>query len=113
MPSGAAGVGQGSICRPKALGLTRCLQPLPATLLLTRWPMRVLAPVIARTPLVRLSPWDTLALSRAVALPLGCNDDAGNVREALEPLAPKLRRGLGGAPPQDDHGLAMVVLSHR
>jgi hypothetical protein len=45
-----------------------------------------------------LDPWEDLALGRAVALQLVCNDDAGHVREALEQLAKKLLRSLLIAP---------------
>jgi hypothetical protein len=57
-----------------------------------------------------LDPWEHLALGRAVALQLICNDDTGNVCEALEELAKKLLCGLRIAPALDQGVEHMIVL---
>jgi hypothetical protein len=72
--------------------------------------MRVLAPVIEIPTLAMLYPWKNLALGRAVALQLVGNDDAGNVREALEELAKKLLGGLLIAPALDQDVKHVIVL---
>ena len=79
MPSRAEVLGDGTIRRQKALGMTGGFEPLHPPLPLARWPVRVLAPVIEITTLAMLYPWEHLACGRAVALQLVCHDDAGNV----------------------------------
>jgi hypothetical protein len=72
--------------------------------------MRVLAAVIEVATLAMFHPGQDLALRRAVALQLAGNDDAGNVREALEELAKKLLGGLLIAPALDQDVEDMIVL---
>src|SRR5262245_25402089 len=82
-PSRSEMLGDGAIRRQKSLGMPRRLKPLHAMLALARRPMRVLTSVIEGATLAMLHPGQDLALCRAVALQLVCNDDAGNIREAL------------------------------
>jgi hypothetical protein len=113
MPSRSEMLGDGSIRRQKSLGMPRRLQPLHAMLALARRPMRVLTPVIEVATLAMLHPGQDLALCRAVALQLVCNDDAGNIREALEELAEKLLRGVLIAAALHQNIEDIVILIHR
>jgi hypothetical protein len=70
----------------------------------------VLTPVIEVAALTVFYPWQELALGRAVALQLVGNDDAGNVREALEELAKKLLGGLLIAPALSQDVEHIIVL---
>jgi hypothetical protein len=87
MPSQAEVLGDGTIRRQKALGMTRRFKPLHAIFSLACGAMRVLAPVIEITTLAMLYSWENLALGRAVAFQLVCNDHAGHIPQALEQLA--------------------------
>jgi hypothetical protein len=60
--------------------------------------------------LAMLDPWENLALGRAIALQLVCNDDAGNIWEALEELTKKLLGGLLIAPALDQDVEHIIVL---
>jgi hypothetical protein len=57
MPSRAEVLGNGTIRRQKALGMTGGFEPLHATLTLTRRPMRILTPVIEVATLAMFNAW--------------------------------------------------------
>ena len=68
MPSRAEMLGDGTICRQKALGMTGGFEPLHATLALTRRSMGVLTPVVEIAALPMFHPGQDLALRSTVAL---------------------------------------------
>ena len=65
--------------------------------------MRMLTAVIEITTLTVFHPGQYLALGRAIALQFVCNDDARNVREALEQRAEKLLGRVLVAPALDEN----------
>jgi hypothetical protein len=79
MPSRAEVLGDGSICRQKALGVTRGLEPLHASLTLTGRPMRILTPVVEIPTLPMLDAGQHLALRRSVAFQLVRDEHAGHI----------------------------------
>ena len=94
MPSRSAGLRHGTRRGQQALGLSRCLPPLHATLALPRRPLGVLPAVVQIATLAGCAPGEALALGRAVALALLGDEDAGDVLPPLEPLAKELLGGL-------------------
>src|SRR5215813_13901316 len=79
MPSRSEVLGNGSIRRQKALGMTRRFKPLHAMFSLTCGAMRVLTAVVEIATLAVFDPGEDLALRRAVALELIGNDDPRHV----------------------------------
>src|SRR3989442_6999071 len=110
MPSGAEVVGNGTIRGQKALGMPRRLQPLHATLPLTRGPMGILTPVVQIATLAVFDPVQNLPFGRAVALQLIRDDDPRYIPQALEQLAQELLRRLLIAPALDQNVEDVVVL---
>src|SRR5262249_2540838 len=110
VPSRAKVLGDGSIRRQKALGMSCGLEPLHAIFALACRAMRVLTPVVEVTTLPVFDPRQDLALGRAVALELIRNDDPRHVLEALEQLAEKLLRRLLIAPALHRDIEHMIVL---
>ena len=70
--------------------MTRRFDPLHTSLPLARRPLRVLAAVVERATLAMFHPGQALALGRAIALQLICNDRARDIPQALEQLAKEL-----------------------
>ena len=110
MPSRAKVLGDGAIRGQKALRMPGGFKPLHAILALARGPMRVLTAVVEIAALTVFDPRQYLSLRRAVALQLVCNDDAGNIGEALKELTKKLLGGLLIAPALDQDVEHMIVL---
>ena len=79
MPSRAEVLGDGTICRQKALGMTGGFEPLHATLALTRRSMGVLTPVVEIAALAMFHSGEHLALGGTVAFELIRDDDAGHI----------------------------------
>ena len=94
MPARSEVLGNGSIRRQKALGMTRRLKPLHTILTLTRGTMGVLTPVVQIAALAVLDPRQDLPFGRAVALQLVSNDHPWHVLEPLEQLTKELLRRL-------------------
>src|ERR671924_1644815 len=110
MPPGSEVLGNGSIRREKALGMTGRFEPLHATLPLPRGPMGVLTPVIEVATLPVFHPWQHLAFSGTVAFELIRDDDAWHTPQALEQLAKELFLGLRIAPTLHQDIQDIVVL---
>ena len=79
MPSRAKVLGDGSICRQKALGMSRRFKPLHAIFALACGAMRVLTAVVQIATLAMFHPRQDFTLRRAVALELIGNDDPRHV----------------------------------
>jgi hypothetical protein len=90
MPSRAEVLGNRTIRRQKALGVAGGFEPLPATLALTRRPMRVLTPVVEVATLAMFHTGQDLALGRPIALQLIGDHHPRRVVQAFEPLAEEL-----------------------
>src|SRR5262245_27268382 len=110
MPSWSKVLGNGSIRREKALGMTGRFEPLHATLPLARRPMGVLTPIIEVATLPVFYPGQHLTLRRAIAFELIRDDYPWYVLQPLEQLAKKLLRRLLIAPALDQDIQDVVVL---
>ena len=84
MPPGSEVLGNGSICREKALGVPRRFESLHAMLPLPRGPMGVLTPMIEVATLPVFHPWQDLAFRGTVAFELIRDKDAGHIPQAFE-----------------------------
>src|SRR5215510_7504970 len=91
MPSRAEVLGDGTIRRQKALGMTGGFEPLHAPLALTRGAMEVLTPVVEITALAMFHSRENLAFGGTVAFEPIRDDHAGHIPQALEQLANWLR----------------------
>src|SRR5215471_13277708 len=110
MPSGSKVLGNRSVRRQKALGMTRRLQPLHTILTLTRGTMGMLTPVVQIATLAVFDPGQDLSFGRAVALQLIRDDDPRDISQALEQLAKELLRRVLIAPALDQNVEDVVVL---
>src|SRR5215471_6817543 len=110
MPSGSKVLGNRSVRRQKALGMTRRLQPLHTILTLTRGTMGMLTPVVQIATLAVFDPGQDLSFGRAVALQLLRDDDPRDISQALEQLAKELLRRVLIAPALDQNVEDVVVL---
>jgi len=87
MPPRAKVLGDGALRRQKPLGMSRRLQPLHAICALACRTMRVLTAVMQIATLAVFHSGQDLALRRAIALQLVCNDDPRHVLQFLEERA--------------------------
>src|SRR5919109_4326541 len=110
MPSRAKVLGDGSVRRQKALGMSRRLQPLHAIFALACGAMRVLATIIEVATLAMLDPGQALARGRAITLELVRDNHPWHVLQALEQLTKKLLGGLFVAPALHENVEDVVVL---
>jgi hypothetical protein len=93
MPARTAVVRDGTRRRQKARGLTASGAPRPATLAVTRRPLRMLAPVLAVATRALVHPRPAFPLGGPRALHVVGEAHVGPVGDALEPLAAALLRG--------------------
>ena len=84
--TGAKVLGNGSIGRQKALGMTGGFAPLPPSLPLTGRPVGVLTPVMERAALPMFHTRHHLALGGGVARELIGNEHVGHIAQAFEQL---------------------------
>src|SRR5215471_9994548 len=111
MPSGAAVLGNRTICRQEALGMPRCFEPLHAIFALACGAMGVLTPVVEVTTLPVFHPGQALPFRRAVALQLIRNEHPWHVLEPLEQLTKELlRRRLVAATLHQDVEHVIVLI---
>src|SRR5262245_32105555 len=110
MPPWSKVLGDRTICREEALGMTRGFTPLHTTLALPCRPMGVLTPIIERAALTVLYAREHLALRRAIAFEFIGDDHAWDVEQAFEELAEELLRRLLVAPALHQDVEDVVVL---
>jgi hypothetical protein len=113
MPPGAEVLSHRPVRGETPLRVAGSCNPLPAPCALTRRPMRVVTPVMARATLPMFHPGQALTLRRAVARQLIGDEDAGHRGAALEQCAQALRRGLFVAPMLYKNVQDVVGLIHR
>jgi hypothetical protein len=105
-------LGNGSIRRPKALGLARSFQPLPTTLALACRTMCALTPVMEIPPVAMFNARPHLPLRGTVAFELIGHEDPGHIRQAFEELPEDLLRGPRDTPTLYKDIQDIVVLIH-
>jgi hypothetical protein len=106
-------LGEGTIGRKKALGVSWRFELLHASFPLTRGLVRIFRPITEVAMLSMFHTGQDLALRRAIARQFIRNDHPRHVGQALQQFAKELLRGLSIPPPLYENIQDMAVLIHR